>query len=347
MPGRSDRAPRRPARKPSAHRATAPLQSARRTRLAGAPGQGAGAVPAGQYCQVPDLSLKGTIMQRLHHDPARIASPNRSLRQAAHECADMGWPVFPCRPGGKIPVTSHGYLDATVDHAQIERWWTSMPRASIAIATGTPGPDVLDVDVHGRDGFAALRRARQAGLIPTPIRAVRTPSGGAHLYFPGTAQRTSTLPGLGLDFRAAGGCVIVPPSWSAEYQRCYDLLSDRSDDGVPVDWDTIRELLQPVRPRPRLRHLAGRDDPGLVTRVVSWLETRPEGNRNYPLFWAARLITAAGLMDNDAREQLIAASMHSGLRGGEREARRTVASGERAGATDARKAESGDQADGW
>lgn len=272
-------------------------------------------------------------MQRLRHDPpARIASPSGSLRQAAHRYADAGWPVFPCRPGGKIPVTLHGYLDATTGHTQIDRWWTSMPRASIGIATGTPGPDVLDVDVHGHNGFAALRQARQAGLIPTPIKVVRTPSGGAHLYFPGTGQRTGALPRKGLDFRAAGGCVIAPPSWSAEHQRYYEVLSDRAA-GVPVDWGAIRELLQPMPPRPRLWSPASVGDPGLVTRVATWLEARPEGNRNFPLFWAARLTTAAGLMDSDAREQLIAASLRSGLRGGEREARRTLASGERAGAS--------------
>jgi hypothetical protein len=271
-------------------------------------------------------------MQRLHHDPARIASPGDSLRQAAHDYASVGWPVFPCRPGGKIPVTLHGYLDATVDHAQIDRWWTSMPRASIGIATGAPGPDVLDVDVHGRDGFAALRQARQARLIPTPVRVVRTPSGGAHLYFPGTAQRTSALPGKGLDFRAAGGCAIAPPSWSTEHQRCYEILSDQSE-GVPVDWASIRDLLDPVPARPRPWRLSTTDDAGLIPRLATWLEARPEGNRNFPLFWAAKLVTARGLMDSDAREQLIAASLRSGLRGGEREARRTLASGERSGAS--------------
>ncbi|HET9894102.1 MAG TPA: hypothetical protein VFQ44_04155 [Streptosporangiaceae bacterium] len=69
-----------------------------------------------------------------------------------------------------------------------------------------------------------------------------------------------------------------------------------------------------------------------MDRLAAWLETRPAGNRNYPLFWAARLTATAGLMDNHAREQLIAASLRSGLRGGEPEARRTLASGERAAA---------------
>ncbi len=168
-----------------------------------------------------------------------------------------------------------------------------------------------------------------AGLIPAPIAAVRTPSGGAHLYYPGTTQRTGALPASALDFRAAGGSVIAPPSWSSVHRRRYQLLSAQPGDAT-IDWTAIRHLLGP--PHPRLPRPTRPDDTGLVDRLAAWLETRPEGNRNYPLFWAARLTAAAGLMDASAREQLIAASLRSGLRGGEPEARRTVASGERAAA---------------
>jgi hypothetical protein len=253
------------------------------------------------------------------------------LRQAAYRYADAGWPVFPCQPGGKIPATRHGHLDATTSHARIDRWWTRTPDANVGIATGSPGPDVLDIDIRtGRNGFAALRRASQAGLIPAPIAAVRTPSGGAHLYFPGTSQRSGSLPASAIDFRGAGGSAIAPPSWSAAYCRRYEQLSRRHD-GTPLRWAAVRDLLNPPRPHPVSPMFERSDDTDLVARITSWLETRPEGNRNYPLFWAARLITAAGLMDAGSREQLVAASLRSGLRGGEREARRTVASGEKAG----------------
>jgi hypothetical protein len=100
------------------------------------------------------------------HHPAGHAP---SLRDAAHRYADAGWPVFPCQPGGKVPATRHGHLDATTSHAKIDRWWARTPDANVGIATGAPGPDVLDIDVKtGRDGFAALRRARDASLIPGP-----------------------------------------------------------------------------------------------------------------------------------------------------------------------------------
>ena len=117
------------------------------------------------------------------------------------------------------------------------------------------------------------------------------------LALPSTAI---ALPAEALDFRAAGGCVVAPPSWSAEHQRCYEVLSERPE-GIAADLGSIRELLQPMRPRPLVRRLAGRDDLGWLPGVVGWLEARPEGNRNYPLFWAAKFITADGLMDSDAR----------------------------------------------
>ena len=259
-------------------------------------------------------------------EPVRPAA----LRQAAHEYADRGWPVFPCQPGGKAPATAHGYLDATVSHARIDQWWASIPGANIAIATGSPGPDVLDIDIHpGRSGFDALRRARRAGLIPVPAATVRSPGGGIHLYYPGTCQRCGSLPRSAIDFRGRGGSIIAPPSWSAVRRRRYRILDSRPA-SEPIAWAAIRGLLQPPLRGPSACNVTSGDS-GLVDRITAWLETRPEGNRNYPLYWAARLVTASGLMDQAARERLIAASLASGLRGGEREAHATLASGERAG----------------
>ena len=79
--------------------------------------------------------------------------------------ADTGWPVFPCRPndpacpGGercqcKAPMTLSGFKDASTGPAVIRAWWARWPSANVAIATGAPGPDVLDVDIKdGGSGF--------------------------------------------------------------------------------------------------------------------------------------------------------------------------------------------------
>ena len=137
-----------------------------------------------------------------------------TLRQAL-ACAARGWPVFPCQPGQKIPATTHGYRDATTDPDQITAWFSRHPGRNLAIATGSPGPDVLDVDQHGQagNGYPAFRQLQQAGLLDGAATYVRTPSGGLHAYFTGTTQHCGHLPDCHLDFRVrAGGYVLAPPS---------------------------------------------------------------------------------------------------------------------------------------
>src|SRR5215472_1616070 len=92
--------------------------------------------------------------------------PAATIRSAL-ALARRGWPVFPCQPGAKAPATRHGFCDATTDSDLIAWWWERHPTANLAVATGLPGPDVLDVDQHGPagNGFAALRRLASQGLL--------------------------------------------------------------------------------------------------------------------------------------------------------------------------------------
>lgn len=207
---------------------------------------------------------------------------------AALEYAGRGWRVFPCRAGGKVPLTAHGYLDATTDPAVIHRWWTRWPRANVAIATGAPGPDVLDIDQReDGSGFAALNRLNRAGLTAGAHMIVRTPSGGLHAYFAGTAQRCGSLPRLHLDFKAAGGYVIAPPS-ALDDGRAWRLAQSRGGSGA-LDWAACRNLLDPPSPVPRW--------PGRATvdGLASWVERQGHGNRNNSLFWAACRAVEDGL----------------------------------------------------
>ena len=139
-----------------------------------------------------------------------------TLRQAL-AYARRGWPVFPCLPGQKIPATTHGFRDATTDEQQITAWFTRHPGRNLAIATGAPGPDVLDVDQHGPDGtgFPAYARLRRAGLLTGATAYVRTPSGGLHAYFTGTGQRNGHLPDHHLDFRSPAATSWPRPPTSA------------------------------------------------------------------------------------------------------------------------------------
>ena len=123
--------------------------------------------------------------------------------------------MFPCLPGQKAPATRHGYKDATTDPDQITEWFTRRPDYNLAIATGAPGPDVLDVDVHGAagNGYAALGRLHCAGLLDGCRTATSAPPAAACTSTsPAPTSTAATWPRHHVDFRSAGGYVLAPPS---------------------------------------------------------------------------------------------------------------------------------------
>jgi len=242
--------------------------------------------------------------------------------------ARQGWPVFPCRPGSKEPATRHGFKDATTDPGRITAWWNAGADRNVAIATGAPGPDVLDVDVrpHG-SGYPAFRRLRQAGLARNPFAIVATPGGGLHAYYPGTGQRSGRLPAHFLDFKAAGGYILAPPSQVAgrEYQ-----VVRRQDAGLSLDWAAATRLLDPAGHRA----VPGRQGTGNgdADRLAAWVAVLEEGNRNAGLFWAACRLVEAGRAE--ALVALAEAARIAGLH--DREISRTLASARRTTASERR-----------
>jgi hypothetical protein len=231
-----------------------------------------------------------------------------TVLEQALACAARGWPVLPCLPGQKIPATAHGYRDATTDPDQITDWFSSHSDWNLAIATGAPGPDVLDVDDRGPagNGYAAFRQLKQAGLLDGASTYVRTPGGGLHAYFTGTSQRSGHLPAHHLDFQATGGYILTPPSQIDG--RAYELIRQPGGHGG-LDWDAATQLLQPQhQPRPepaRQSQAAGHDG------LARWVASQPEGNRNAGLFWAAN--RALDIDPAAALSLLAAAARQAGL----------------------------------
>lgn len=122
---------------------------------------------------------------------------------AAQDLAARGWPVMPVRPHSKDPITAHGVKDATTDERTILHWFDKWPDANLAVATGAPGPTVLDVDDldKGRSALGELER------IGAP--EVASPR-GRHLYFRGSTHGT-----IKLDYgelRSRGSYIVCPPS---------------------------------------------------------------------------------------------------------------------------------------
>jgi hypothetical protein len=222
--------------------------------------------------------------------------------------AAAGWPVFPCKPGSKEPLTSHGFKDATTDPGVIHRWWTRWPDANVAIATGAPGPDVLDIDTKpDGDGFTALRTLRNHGLLGGAKALVRTRSGGLHIYYAGTAQRCRALPRHRVDFKARGGYVIAPPSFVEADDKGpagrYELLDHRAG-AAAVDWANVIAVLDPApaahRDRPA-RPLPPGELPPAVHRALD----APAPDRSAAMHRLISACVRAGL-DAAATHQIVA-----------------------------------------
>ncbi len=256
-----------------------------------------------------------------------------SLALAARSLAAAGVPVFPCVVEGKRPLTRRGFLDASSDPEQVAAWWSRTPDANIGIPTGAAsGVVVVDVDVHGpHNGRAAYQRATEAGLVDGAGLLVRTPTGGAHVYFPATPgreQRSWQAADVGVDFRGDGGYIIAPPSRRIidGNVRRYQVADIAAHSVGTVDAARLRDFLdpRPVVP-PRAEGTAMVVD---GKRLAAWVAGRGEGERNRGLFWAACRLAENGVSPSDALDALGAAAQSAGL--GDREITTTVRSAYRA-----------------
>lgn len=246
------------------------------------------------------------------------ATASLSLAAAAAVYASSGIPVFPCIPGGKRPMTGHGFLDASADLVEVRRWWTRWPQANIGIPTGHhSGIDVVDVDVHNAPGPASFRRAAQAGLVEGWLATVRTPSGGVHAYFPCHPDRRQPswqAANAGIDFRGTGGYIIAPPSRGDSSGQLvpYEVLAVAAERPHPVKAAALRDFLDPRSRRPPWACRVSREDLG-AERLASWVASRSEGERNRGLFWAACRLAEQGTDPSTTLAVLGPAAENAGL----------------------------------
>lgn len=252
---------------------------------------------------------------------------------------------------------------ATTNQDRITRAWNTSPWG-IGIACGPAGLVVIDLDTGGSiNGTDSLRQieADHNQQLPATF-TVATPSGGRHLYYqqpPDTQIRNSAgTVAPGIDIRANGGYVVAPPTITTA--GAYEVIEDRWPPELP-SW--FAKLLDPptaavpARPAPSpispptaagISHV-DRYVQAAVDGELDRLHQTRGGQRNHALYSAAKslgqLVAAGALTQHDVEQVLehAASSWYgiAGKDGGEpftaTEARQTIASGLRQGATKPRQ----------
>ena len=260
--------------------------------------------------------------------------------------ARQGWPVFPLQVGAKAPLRkTNGLKDATTDLDLVDLWWSECPDYNIGCATGRVF-DVLDLD-----GPEALGLALDLGL-PEEGASVRT-GNGLHVYLApveGSTNKASLVEkGSGIDYRAKGGYVVLPPSLHPSGEL-YGWTGDSPADvrSLPRCPSWLAELVvpPPPTPRPEGRDPQAHDGDGTpyakraLTAECDEVRRAGEGQRNHTLNRASynlgQLVGGGELIESAAWRELLDAGLGAGLK--QFEAERTIRSGLEAGSRNPRTA---------
>ncbi|MCX4824400.1 bifunctional DNA primase/polymerase [Streptomyces sp. NBC_01142] len=278
------------------------------------------------------------------------------LPRAALEATERGWHVFPLIPDSKRPAIRSWEPRATTDADRVTRCWTAGDY-NLGIAAGPSGLVVVDLDVpkhdqdvppaetpsyvaDGSDMFAVLAE-RHGQTLPIQTYSVRTASGGTHLYFaaPADVELRNTAGTLGwkIDTRASGGYVVG--AHSSVDGKPYSVVHDVPPVPLP-NWLTKLLVPAPLPPRgPVAVALIAKDRHSAYLRAavdgeLQRVTRAHRGNRNNSLYEASvalgQLVAGGELAASEVSDWLTEAAVRIGLT--EPDARRTIASGQRAGA---------------
>ena len=241
---------------------------------------------------------------------------NNSITESIDWYVSMGWKLFPihhitkdedgkhcschrgmaCDNPGKHPSTKNGFKDATISIDKLDKWLSMDKSMNIGLATGKmSNVVVLDVDekddVSGAESLSELETIY--GKLP-PTLSQTTGSGGKHYFFmyPEGAKKVPSNVGKilpGLDIRADGGYVILPPSTHMKGQYRWDNPDANIADLPPWLLDLI---LHPI-------------SANTMDGIRKKAKEIPKGQRNNQLFYfACKIRGTEGLNESELFQRL-------------------------------------------
>jgi len=224
-----------------------------------------------------------------------------SMLTAALRYVDLGYAIFPCRPGTKLPAVARGVLAATTDAAQITAWWRRWPQANIGLACN--GLVVIDIDPDGLAWPCDDDKRQSIKGISCPLQ--RTPRGGFHLLFSvpaGHQWRCSVgLLAPGVDVRTGGGYIVVAPSVvKGKPYRWIRPLVRKEELPLPPGW-LIAELDAVEHKRQKSPPPGGHNGQTDVALLI-------EGTRNSGLAILAGRLRRSGLSQPELEAALLEAN---------------------------------------
>ena len=184
--------------------------------------------------------------------------------QSALAWAKRGYRVFPLAPDSRRPAEP-GWdwsANASTDPEMIAFWWGTGDW-NIGCCTGG-GVVVVDLDQkNDQDGIGAYME--HGGTFGT--LAVRTTTGGMHLYFAGDGRNSVGKVAPGIDLRGEGGYVVAPGSTIDGV--AYELVSDKPLAPLPA-W--VAEAAQQRATVASSAPLTELDTPQALAGAALWLE---------------------------------------------------------------------------
>lgn len=207
--------------------------------------------------------------------------------------ASKGWRVFPIKPRQKQPpLISDNLVRASSDPEQITRWWTEWPDANIGVVTGESF-FVFDTDPRNGGDQTRAHMVQTHGAFPDTLAQI-TGGNGRQEFFSMPEQaviKSGPLYGSpGIDIKADGGYVLLPPSVHPSGKR--------------YDWDGLDAEDAPIQAAAAWLIEAVCAHPNGHEHLPEDLKNVQEGRGHYSC-----KSLAIGMADMGAPENVIAAAV--------------------------------------